>query len=138
MNSSVPLSPPLITAADTRIPTTTATIAQNSVVLKACLVSVAKRRTAPLARSAMGVPPCLGVSGYRLCAALASPPNPATKRYAVRGREIPPSKRLKLKGSATLEEQHERDDRQGEQDRVDDRSAGNRDDQQDYGDDQKH
>jgi hypothetical protein len=54
MNSSVPLSPPLIAAADTRIATITPTIAQNSVVLKACLVSVEKRRTAPLARSAIG------------------------------------------------------------------------------------
>src|SRR5215208_7016718 len=46
MNSSVPLSPPLITAALTRIETTRTTIAQNSVVLNACLVSVTSRRAA--------------------------------------------------------------------------------------------
>src|SRR3954452_14172021 len=51
MNSSVPLvSPPLITAALTRIATTTPTIAQNSVVLKACLVSVVRRRIRPSRR----------------------------------------------------------------------------------------
>src|SRR4051794_39787259 len=47
MNSSVPpVSPPLIAAAAARIATITPTIAQNSVVLKACFVSVARRRTA--------------------------------------------------------------------------------------------
>src|SRR5437868_6808746 len=48
MNSSVPglVSPPLIDAAATRMPTTTATIAQNSVVLNACFVSVERRRIA--------------------------------------------------------------------------------------------
>src|SRR3954452_6499145 len=47
MNSSVPgaVSPPLIEAAATRMPTITATIAQNSVVLNACFVSVERRRT---------------------------------------------------------------------------------------------
>src|SRR3954451_17137056 len=49
MNSSVPpVSPPLIAAAATRIPTTTPTIAQNSVVLNAALVSVLSRRATPL------------------------------------------------------------------------------------------
>src|SRR3954451_18207990 len=46
MNSSVPLvSPPLITAAATRMPAITPSIAQNSVVLGAALVSVLRRRT---------------------------------------------------------------------------------------------
>src|SRR3954453_591145 len=48
MNSSVPLSPPLITAALTRIATIRPTIAQNSLVLNACLVSVARRRVTGL------------------------------------------------------------------------------------------
>src|SRR3954452_23017793 len=48
MNSSVPpVSPPLIAAALTRMATITPTIAQNSVVLNACFVSVARRRTLP-------------------------------------------------------------------------------------------
>jgi hypothetical protein len=48
MNSSVPpVSPPLIAAALTRIATITPTIAQNSVVLNACLVSVVRRRMTP-------------------------------------------------------------------------------------------
>src|SRR3954471_22804978 len=47
MNSSVPpLSPPLISAALMRMPTTTATIAMNSVVLNALLVSVVRRWSA--------------------------------------------------------------------------------------------
>ena len=40
MNWSVPSSPPLITAAATRIETISPSIAQNSVVLKAAFVSV--------------------------------------------------------------------------------------------------
>src|SRR5215207_5955085 len=44
MNSSVPLSPPSMRAALTRIAAIRATIAQNSVVLNACLVSVVRRR----------------------------------------------------------------------------------------------
>src|SRR5215217_3857174 len=44
MNSSVPLSPPLIAAALIRIAATSTTKVQNSVVLNACLVSVARRR----------------------------------------------------------------------------------------------
>src|SRR5215211_6043297 len=52
MNSSVPpLSPSLMAAALTRIPIITPTIAQNSVVLKAFFVSVARRR-APRANPA--------------------------------------------------------------------------------------
>src|SRR5512132_1037658 len=48
MNSSVPpLSPPLMAAALTRIATMTPTIAQNSVVLKAALVSVRRRAARP-------------------------------------------------------------------------------------------
>src|SRR3954451_15931764 len=49
MNSSVPgaVSPPLIEAAATRMPTITTTIAQNSVVLNACFVSVEIRRVTP-------------------------------------------------------------------------------------------
>src|SRR5215203_943645 len=51
MNSSVPsVSPPLITAALTRIATMTPTIPQNSVVLNACFVSVVRRRSLPLRR----------------------------------------------------------------------------------------
>src|SRR6188472_3205783 len=49
MNSSVPeVSPPLIEAAATRMPTITTTMAQNSVVLNACLVSVENLRIALL------------------------------------------------------------------------------------------
>src|SRR2546423_5353104 len=44
MNLSVPLSPPLMTAALIRMAATSPTIAQNSVVLNACLVSVVRRR----------------------------------------------------------------------------------------------
>src|SRR5215213_7448586 len=44
MNWSVPSSPPLTTAALTRIATISPSIAQNSVVLKAAFVSVARRR----------------------------------------------------------------------------------------------
>src|SRR4051794_10685336 len=51
MNSSVPLSPPLMAAALTRMPTITTTIAQNSVVLNAFLVSVVRRRSAPPPRT---------------------------------------------------------------------------------------
>src|SRR3954452_8483325 len=49
MNSSVPgaVSPPLIIAAAARMPTITSAIAQNSVVLNACFVSVERRRTPP-------------------------------------------------------------------------------------------
>jgi hypothetical protein len=53
MNSSVPLSPPLISAALTRIDTTRTTIAQNSVVLKLAFVSwlrSATRARIPVAR----------------------------------------------------------------------------------------
>src|SRR5215207_3019034 len=53
MNSSVPLSPPLISAALTRIETTSTTIAQNSVVLKLAFVSwlrSAMRARIPVAR----------------------------------------------------------------------------------------
>src|SRR3954447_19851020 len=57
MNSSVPgaVSPPLIVAAAARMPTITATIAQNSVVLNACFVSVERRRTTdrPAGRSTL-------------------------------------------------------------------------------------
>src|SRR3954447_15602502 len=49
MNSSVPpLSPPLMRAALSRMPTTIATNDQNSVVLNAALVSVARRRARPV------------------------------------------------------------------------------------------
>src|SRR3954451_9672194 len=56
MNWSVPLSPPLITAAATRIATISPSIAQNSVVLKAAFVSVTRRRAllstlSPLSRT---------------------------------------------------------------------------------------
>src|SRR5215213_5744112 len=61
MNSSVPgaVSPPLIMAAAARMPTITTTIAQNSVVLNACFVSVDRRRTAlrPADRSTLAPAP---------------------------------------------------------------------------------
>src|SRR3954471_5144401 len=61
MNSSVPLSPPLMSAALTRIEITSTTIAQNSVVLKLAFVSwlrSAMRARTPVVRgvSTRGLP----------------------------------------------------------------------------------
>src|SRR5215208_6289286 len=63
MNSSVPLSPPLMRAALTRMLTTRTIIAQNSVVLNDALVSWFRSATAPR------IPVVRGVSTRRLSVA---------------------------------------------------------------------
>src|SRR5215204_5166831 len=89
MNSSPSLSPPVITAALTRIAAMTPTMAQNSVVLNDALVSVAKRLTRAIPTAPSQPRGSLHLQGYGLPCVLPSVRISALTPLALAGDQCP-------------------------------------------------